>query len=115
MPQKRDIMKKFQKLFSDLCCSACGNSFDENSFSVLREEEGLLVLNIVCSVCKKSFGIAVLGFNPIAFKGEPCEDDILELEEAPAPVNYDDVLDAHNFINSLEGDWMKYIPDKYKQ
>lgn len=107
-------MKKIQKLFSGLCCSACGSSFDENSISVLREEDGLLVLNIVCSECKKSFGVAVLGFDPIAFKDEACDDDILEPVELPAPVSYDDVLDAHNFISSLESDWMKYIPDKYK-
>ena len=27
---------------------------------------------------------------------------------------YDDVLDAHNFIDNLEKDWTKYIPEDFK-
>ena len=29
-------------------------------------------------------------------------------------VTYDDVLDAHKFINNLGEDWLKYIPDDFK-
>ena len=37
------MKKKIEKLFSNLCCSHCKNSFDENSITIKREEEGLTV------------------------------------------------------------------------
>ena len=42
------------------------------------------------------------------------EDGPLEFQECPLPISYDDVLDAHHFIDKLEKDWNKYIPDELK-
>lgn len=112
---EKTSMHKIKKLFADLCCSECGAEFDENSVSILREEEGLLVLQVICNNCQKSFGVAILGFNPTSFADkDEDDDDILEVQQTPSAINYDDVLDAHNFIQGLESDWMKYIPDRYK-
>lgn len=104
-----------QKLFADLCCSNCGHDFDENSVFILREEEGLFVLQVVCPNCQKSFGVAILGAASIAFKEKDDEKLALQIKDLPEPISSDDVIDAHRFIKKLDKDWQKYIPDKFKQ
>lgn len=99
-----------EKLFSNLCCSNCKHDFDKDSIIIKREEKGLLVLQIVCSNCGKSFGLALLGTGNISVK----EDDALTIQDCPQPISYDDVLDAHEFINKLDYDWSKYIPEDLK-
>ncbi len=104
------------KLFSNLCCSNCGHDFDSDSVYVLREEDGLFVLQVVCPACKKSFGVAFLGLNSINIKDEDKTDEkyALQVKDLPEPINSDDVLDAHCFIKKMGNDWQKYIPDEYK-
>ena len=106
-------MKKstLRKLFSELCCSVCKHDFKEDSIKVKREEKNLLVLQIVCQNCGKSFGLAFLGTNVIEEK----EDDAFQMVDCPLPISYDDVLNAHEFIDNLEKDWTKYIPDDLKK
>lgn len=100
------MKKKIEKLFENLCCSHCRNSFDEDSIVIKREEKGLTVVNLVCRHCGKNFGVAFLGFSDINIKNpEP-----LEVQEGPEPINYDDVIDAHRFIKNLDSDWNKYLP-----
>lgn len=101
-----------EKLFSGLCCSVCGHDFDEKSIFIKREEKDLLVLQIICSECGKSFGIALLGTSSISVKQE---DDALTIQDCPLPISYDDVLDAHHFIDKLEKDWIKYIPKELRK
>ncbi len=104
----------FKKLFSDLCCSNCGHDFDEDSVYILREEEGLFVLQVICPECQKSFGVAILGAESVSIK-EKDEDKLpLKIKNLPEPITADDVIEAHKFFKSLDKDWQKYIPDEYK-
>ncbi len=99
-----------KKLLSNMCCSECKKDFDEESIVILRNEKDLIVIQIVCSNCGKSFGIAFLGTAGV--KGD--ENKPLEFQTCPKPIDYDDVIEAHNFIDKLEKDWSKYIPDELK-
>lgn len=100
------MKKKIEKLFSNLCCSHCKNSFDENSITIKREEEGLTVVGLQCQHCGKNFGVVFLGISNFDVKNyEP-----LEVQEGPEPINYDDVIDAHRFIKNLDADWQKHLP-----
>lgn len=110
-------MKKLniQKLFADLCCSNCGHDFDEDSVFVLREEEGLFVLQVVCPNCQKSFGVAILGMESISVKDKQDDKLTLQVKDLPEPISSDDVIDAHRFIKNMDKDWQKYIPDEYKK
>lgn len=97
------MKKNLKILFDNLCCSQCKSGFDENSIVIKREEEGLIVTNLVCRNCGKNFGVAFLGFSGIEVK-EP-----LEVQDGPEPINYDDVIDAHRFIKNLDEHWQDYI------
>ena len=95
--------KKLRVLFDNLCCSVCKNGFDEDSFEIKRNEDGLLVTHLVCKNCGKSFGVAFVGLSDIDIK-EP-----LEVMQGPDPIDYDDVIDAHRFIQNLDEHWQDYL------
>ena len=105
-------MKKssLKNLLSGMCCSVCRHDFDEESITIMREEQELLILRINCPQCGKGFGIALLGAGNNFIKNE----SPLEFKECPEKISYDDVLDAHQFIDNLDKDWMKYIPSNLK-
>lgn len=103
--------EKLKKLFSNMCCSVCKSDFDENSFIIKRQEKHLFVLQVVCSNCGKSFGLAFLGTGSPDVKEV---DTSFEFQDCPLPITYDDVLDAHHFIDRLEKDWSKYIPEELR-
>ncbi len=98
------MKKNLGKLLSNLCCSQCKSEFDENSIEIKREEDGLIVTQLKCQHCGKNFGIAFLGFSEIEIK-EP-----LKVKQGPAPISYDDVIDAHRFIKNLDKNWQDYLP-----
>ncbi len=100
------MKKKLEVLFSNLCCSQCKNGFDADSVVIKREEAGLTVINLECQHCGKNFGAALLGFSDLEVK----EDEPLVVQEGPAPIDFDDVIDAHKFIQNLDEDWQKYLP-----
>ncbi len=109
------MKKNIDKLFANLCCSSCGADFTEDSIKVLREEDDFSVLQIICSKCEKSFGIAFLGENNLAVKKNMSDADLaLELRDGPDAVNYDDVINAHRFIKNLGADWKKHLPKDFR-
>lgn len=107
---------KIKRLFADLCCSSCKSDFDEDSIKIMREEDCLYVVQIVCKKCKKSFGLAFLGLESIMLKPEDVKDEALTLkiEDGLPAIGYDDVIEAHKFIKDLDKDWQKHIPEDFK-
>ena len=101
---------RLKKLLSGMCCSECRSDFEEDGITIIREEKELIVLRITCEKCGKGFGIALFGAGKDSIK----EETPLEFQECPMPISEDDVLDAHKFIDKLEKDWTKYIPDNLK-
>lgn len=107
---------KIKQLFADLCCSECKSDFTEDSIQIMREEQGLFVIQIVCNECKKSFGLAFLGLESINLKSQELDSETfkLEIQEGPDAITEDDVIDAHKFIQNLDSDWQKHIPEEFK-
>ncbi len=101
------MKKNLGKLFKNLCCSVCKSGFDEDSVTIKRDEGGLLVTNLKCNHCGKNYGIAFLGFTEIKVKDD--SELAYEIQEGPAPISYDDVIDAHRFIKNLDENWQNYI------
>lgn len=107
MKKKIPIKRKISKLFSQLCCSRCKADFDENSVDIMRnEDDEMLVMKLNCQYCGKSFGVAFLGISDFDLKEE---DEALKIQAESEPITVDEVLDAHEFIQSLDKNWTKYI------
>lgn len=110
---KKELIKK---LFSNMCCSSCRSDFTEESLKIIRQENDLYVVQLTCQKCGKSFGIALFGHCSLkSGYTEESDDLVLEIQDGPAPIGIDDVLDAHKFIKNLEEDWQKYIPENLKK
>lgn len=109
------MRRKIATLFKELCCSDCKSDFDENSVVIMREEktpdEEMIVLRIICQNCGKSFGVAFLGISDFELKNYSEEDLTLRVQDGPAPITTDEVLDAHKFIKKLDKNWQKFISD----
>jgi len=99
------MKKKIQAMFSSLCCSVCKDGFDEDSIEIKRKEKGLLVVHLTCTNCGKDFGDAFIGLSNLEVKSSP-----LEVQEGPEPINYDDVIDAHRFIQKMDEHWQEHLP-----
>ena len=103
-------------LFSDMCCSLCKSDFTEDSVFILRQENNLKVIQVICQNCGKSFGVALLGDCDVKDTSNISQNDAaLQIQEGPDAICYDDVIDAHNFFSKLEDDWQKYIPEELKK
>lgn len=55
------MKKKLGILFKNLCCSICKHEFDEDSITIKREENGLLVTNLQCRHCRKKLRSCIFG------------------------------------------------------
>ncbi len=107
--------KLIGKLFSNMCCSECKSDFTQDAIKVMRKEEDLFVIQITCPNCGKSFGTAFFGQCSMKAKKHKDADLTLEIQEGPPPIGLDDVLDAHNFIQNMEQDWQKFIPENLRK
>lgn len=92
------------KLISGLKCSKCSRKFDENSVRVMRFDDGLFVLRVTCENCSKSFGLAFLGLNE-----EEIMNSVSNFTKEPEPISFDDVIDAHKYIQNLDENWKNFV------
>lgn len=124
-----------QEHFAQLHCSNCDLSFSKESIKLIREEKDYWVVRVCCSNCSHSPGFAIVGIeyesNQVYDKhkslrakkeelSQVSETDIaselendfdfekIKFQNVPK-ITDDDVIDAHNFIQNLGEDWMKYL------
>ncbi len=86
-----------KRLFKFLCCSVCKNDFDETSLLVNSKEGDVYKCRLICQKCGKDFGDVVFKYDRNLKIHKP-----LEIIDGPAPINIDDVIDAHNFIKKMK-------------
>ena len=98
-------------IFSKMVCSCCDQQFTPDCVDIIRIEGNCAIVKIQCTHCDTNYGIAIIGIETISIENE--EDNVL-IPNLP-PITDNDVLAAHDFIEKLDENWMKYIPDKFKQ
>ena len=97
------MKKNIKKLFENLCCATCRTGFDEDSIFISRYQQDLIVAQLKCKNCGRGYGVAFVGFSGgIPLKGD---EEPLEVQQGPDAINYDDVIDAHKFIQNLDEHW----------
>ena len=104
-----------QEYFQQKFCRSCNNPFTSEGIELLREEPGILVVRVGCSVCGRPLGVAIVGTGPKAEQQRtksPFDWNKRDTEKftgKPA-ISYDDVLEAHEFFSGLGPDWSKHLP-----
>ena len=109
MRDEEKMRKKLVVLFKELCCSQCKSDFKEESFTIMRKEDSMIVFKTTCAQCGKSFGAAFLGISDFDLKNYPEEEVKLKVKEGTKPIDSDEVLDAHKFIKELDTNWKDFI------
>lgn len=105
-----DSIKLF---FSKMKCTRCENYFEDDDIEILREEGNYTVVRIHCEHCQKNIGIAILGIDKDKLHNA-MEMHQPDMEQDLPPIDYEDVLKAHDFFQNLGDDWLKFIPAEYK-
>jgi hypothetical protein len=104
-----------QEYFQQKFCRNCDCQFSSEGIQLLRQEPGVLVVRVTCKACGHPLGVAIVGTVIESTKKEPrlpvdwTRRDVERLS-ARAPISYDDVLEAHQFIDQLGGDWAQHLP-----
>ena len=98
-------------IFSKMVCSCCNEQFTPDCVEIIRIEENCAIVKIECTHCHKNYGIAVVGIETV--EDGDFDTENVQIPDLPA-ITTDDVIEAHKFIDKLGSDWMKYIPDEYK-
>lgn len=90
--------------FSQKKCQRCDCNYSFDSLFVLRDDSHCVVVRVVCEKCSLPLGVAIIG-TASADKSKRKQKPV-----GPPPITKDDVIDAHNFFNSLGSDWAKHLP-----
>lgn len=96
-----NILKVLRERAKDYDCGLCGTNHSRSEISVLGKREGAYVVRVVCSKCATNITLLVyMGEKPQAPRA---------LGAAPKrlrrpPVSLDDVIDAHDLLDSFTGD-----------
>lgn len=99
-------------VFSKMVCSCCDIQFTPECVEIIRVEENCALVKIVCTHCGRNYGIAVVGIETYEREREQEEDKVI-IPDMPA-ITFDDVIEAHEFIDNMGADWMKHIPEEFK-
>lgn len=115
----KDLRRKFVNtedyvkfIFSKMVCSCCNEQFTPDCVEVIRVEGNFAIVKIECTHCQTNYGIAVVGIESVEVDSAQTPEDV-QIPDLP-PITFDDVLEAHEFIDKLGADWTKYIPEEYK-
>ncbi|MBY0402762.1 MAG: hypothetical protein K2X66_02605 [Cyanobacteria bacterium] len=125
-----DSFSIIQNFFTSMHCNLCTAAFDPEGIELLRKEDGFFIVSVTCKACDTQIGVAMVGIEgnlsdldesdlelvgarPLKakrFKDPELTEAELERFSQFDTVSFDDVLDAHQFFSTLDGDWTQHVP-----
>lgn len=118
-----DTFSIIQNFFTRMACHFCGVAFKADDVQLVGEGDDYMIVSVRCHDCGQHNGVAAVGVETheeILGEARPfkdpefTEEDYIRLAEF-APIEADDVLEAHEFFQNLGGDWMKFIPPEIRE
>ena len=98
-------------------CNYCSSHFQPAGIDLVREDEGVCIVNITCTHCERQAGMAMVSLErqdaskiSSKFLDPELTPDELDRLSVYEPITDDDVLDAHHFFAGLDSNWKKYLP-----
>ncbi len=111
-----------QNFFTRMRCHFCSTHLSPDGVELIRHDNGVFIVNVHCTHCTRQMGIALVGMEGSEVVASDAHYEDPELTEAElerlgnfAPVNFDDVLDAHTFFSGLDSGWMQHLPEEMRQ
>jgi len=84
-------------------CSVCGTNHSRSEISILGKREGAWVVRVACSKCETAISLLVY----VSDKSPALAATTVRRQPRRPPVSLDDVLDAHEILESYSGDAQK--------
>ena len=111
-----DAFQLIQNFFTRMRCNYCSHSFSPEDIQLIRQDESIYIVNVYCNHCSTQNGVAMVGVE-VPGEGQVFPDPELTEEELERladfqPITDDDVLEAHEFISQLDGNWTRFIPQE---
>ncbi len=114
-----DAFNLIQNFFTKMRCNFCSHSFSPEDIQLIRQDEGIYIVNVYCNHCGTQNGVAMVGVEvpgeTVHFEDPELTEQELERLADFKPISANDVLDAHHFFSNLGDDWMKFIPPERLQ
>jgi hypothetical protein len=97
-----NILRILREQAKNYDCSVCGTNHSRSEISLLGKRDGGWVVRVACSKCETAITLLV-------FMGEKAPVSVKPVTTAPKrtvrpPVSLDEVLDAHDLLESYTGD-----------
>ncbi len=98
-----NILRFLREQAKNYDCNVCGTNHSRSEISVLGKREGGWVVRVTCSKCQTAITLLIF----VGDKGQPAPKPVSAA--APRrprrpPVSLDEVLDAHELLDSYTGD-----------
>ena len=111
-----DAFQLIQNFFTRMRCNFCSHSFSPEDIQLIRQDEGIYIVNVYCNHCRTQNGVAMVGVEVPGHEShfpdpELTEEELVRLA-AFQPITEDDVLEAHEFFSNLDENWMHFIPQE---
>jgi hypothetical protein len=95
------ILRKLREKAKDYDCNVCGSNHSRSEIRVLGKLESAWIVRVTCTKCQTAFKLLVVE--------EEERTSISPIKEEPArprrpAVTADEVIDAHDFLESYKGD-----------
>ncbi|HET7699899.1 MAG TPA: hypothetical protein VFM06_03415 [Candidatus Limnocylindria bacterium] len=95
------ILRYLREQAKNYDCSVCGTSHGRSAINVLGKRDGGWVVRVVCSKCDTSITLLVYVADREGATVSPLP---RQRKPARSPVTLDEVLDAHELLESFTGD-----------
>lgn len=109
-----DAFSLIQNFFTRMRCNFCSHSFSPEDIQLIRQDEGIYIVNVYCNHCRTQNGVAMVGVEvpdqEVYFEDPELTEEELERFSVYKPISADDVLEAHEFFSNLDENWTKLIP-----
>lgn len=103
--------KFIRKLLSNMKCGVCGQRYESSNISVLGHREDLWFLSVFCPACKSQGLVAA-----VVQEGKlvPEVTDLTEAEKDrfETPVDANDLIDLHSYLQDFDGDFANLFKGK---
>lgn len=95
-----NILRILREKAKNYDCSVCGTNHGRSEISVVGRRQGAYVVRVVCPKCDTNITLLVYaGDTPVAVKTTAGPK-----HSRRPPVSFDDVIDAHDLLESFTGD-----------
>src|SRR5512133_2499642 len=105
-----------KRLMAAIDCSVCGSHYESDGVEILVHQEDLWFLSVTCAHCHTEGLVAAMVKEATAEAAAAAREASVTAREAdieqptpiePTPVDTDDLLNLHLFLNRFDGDFQR--------